>query len=98
MAYDLLKAAYQRKYNKSLEKVVLDELSFKTKSAMQVALLGEWRDLPNGGRTPEYENGSSAGGMGGAGGFAAGGMLAAHQVNQQMLHEDMTVSPERKEA
>lgn len=95
LAYDLLKAAYQRKHNKSLERVVLDELSFKTKSAMQVALLGEWRDMPNGGRTPEFENGASAG-VGGAGGFAGAGMHAPHQVNQQMLGEDMTVSGERQ--
>ncbi|KAK4050593.1 hypothetical protein OIV83_003319 [Microbotryomycetes sp. JL201] len=76
LAIDLLKAAFQKAYNKSLEKTVLDELSFKTKSAMQVALLGDWHDMPNGGRAPEFENGIQPGGF-------------APQVNHQMIQDDL---------
>lgn len=76
LAYDLLKAAFQRRYNKSLEKTVLDELSFKTKSAMQVVLLGDWHDMPNGGRSPEFEQGLPPAGYG-------------PPVNQQMVQDDM---------
>ncbi|ORY62705.1 hypothetical protein BCR35DRAFT_355111 [Leucosporidium creatinivorum] len=83
LAYDLLRSAFQARYSKSLEKTVLDELSFKTKGAMQVALLGDWKDQPMGGRTGDMESG-----LGGVGGF--GGMGAVHaQVNQQMVQGDL---------
>lgn len=101
---DLLKAAFKATYNKTLESVVLDELSFKTKGGMQVrrehvtevsgrslthspspklqiALLGEWRDQPNGGRTPDLENGVTGAGVGGFGGGAGGGAA----INQQLI-------------
>ncbi|KAM0791684.1 hypothetical protein ACM66B_003958 [Microbotryomycetes sp. NB124-2] len=79
LALDLLKAAFQKQYNKSLEKTVLDELSFKTKSAMQVALLGDWHDMPNGGRSPEFENGVQPGAFG------------APPVNHQMIQDDLVI-------
>lgn len=84
LAYDLLKAAYRARFQKDLEKTVMDELSFKTKGAMQVALLGDWRDQPQSGRTPEMESGVGVGGFGGMGG--QGG-----QVNQQMVADDLKV-------
>ncbi|KAK4054957.1 hypothetical protein OIO90_003298 [Microbotryomycetes sp. JL221] len=79
LAIELVKAAFQKRYNKSLEKTVLDELSFKTKSAMQVVLLGDWQDMPNHGRTIEFENGIQPGfGM-------------TPQVNHQMIQDDLLV-------
>ncbi|SGZ12646.1 BQ5605_C028g10519 [Microbotryum silenes-dioicae] len=83
LAIDLLKAAFQAHTGKSMEKEVLDELSMKTKSAMAVALLGDWRDQPNMGRTPENEAGQ--GGAGGVGGFVG---AAPAQLNQQMVQDD----------
>ncbi|SCV73439.1 BQ2448_7365 [Microbotryum intermedium] len=83
LAVDLLKAAFQAHTGKSMEKEVLDELSMKTKSAMAVALLGDWKDQPNMGRTPENEAGQ--GGAGGVGGFIG---AAPAQINQQMVQDD----------
>lgn len=91
LAYDLLRAAFQARYSKALDKTVLDELSFKTKGAMQVALLGDWKDQPMGGRTGDMESG-----LGGVGGFGGGGMSGGHaQVNQQMVQQDLQVSFDR---
>lgn len=40
----LLRAAYERRYHKSMDKEVLDDLSFKTKDAFAIALQGRWQD------------------------------------------------------
>lgn len=40
----LLRHAFAKKYNKSLDKEVLDDLSFKTKDAFAIILQGRWLD------------------------------------------------------
>lgn len=39
-----LRAAYTKKYNKSMDQVVLDDLSMKTRDAFNIALQGRWQD------------------------------------------------------
>ncbi|KAG9008595.1 hypothetical protein FRB93_006514 [Tulasnella sp. JGI-2019a] len=86
---DMLKASFQQLTNKSLDKYVLDELSFKTRTAMQVALLGDWADQPNAGRTAQLENvGGGVGGGPRVGGYGQAPMGNV-QVDQGMVARDM---------
>ncbi|KAI5481207.1 hypothetical protein MNV49_005642 [Pseudohyphozyma bogoriensis] len=75
---ELFRAYYNAHHpTKNFDKMILSELSLKTKAAFQIALMGEWRDQPNVGK-----------GMGdvftGPGGTGFGG-----NVNEQMVQKDM---------
>ncbi|KAG9038461.1 hypothetical protein FRB95_001318 [Tulasnella sp. JGI-2019a] len=86
---DMLKASFQQLTNKSLEKYVLGELWLKTRMAMQVALLGDWADQPNAGRTAQLENVGGGVGVGprvNAYGQAPTGNV---QVDHGMVARDM---------
>lgn len=76
LALDLLKAAYRHTFNRNFDQTVLGELSMTTKTAFAVALLGNWADQPNNGRTPDNESAQGVNGQGGP-------------VNHQMLQQDL---------
>lgn len=40
----LLRAAYEKRFHKSMDKEVLDDLSFKTRDAFAIVLQGRWQD------------------------------------------------------
>lgn len=47
-AMHLLRTAYTAATHRALDATVESELSFKTKQAFSVALMGDWRDSPGG--------------------------------------------------